>query len=113
MKKTFTTLLFITSLLFYTQTLSEKQMINARATGYAIIAAKNPGVEFSVFVIPWDGVNTLEYNANTQINGSWHPQVVIKGNFFDQIFDGADFSSYSSFVTSEAKFNQLQSNGTQ
>jgi hypothetical protein len=33
-------------------------------------------------------INTLEHNANNQINPSWHPQVVIKGNFFNQGFDG-------------------------
>lgn len=94
-------------------TLSEKQKVNARATGYAIIAAKNPGVNFSVFVIPWDGVNTLEYNANNQINPSWHPQVVIKGNYFNQAFDGSDFTDYSSFVTSQSDFDLYKSTGTQ
>lgn len=94
-------------------TLSEKQKVNARATGYAIIAGKNPGVDFSVFVIPWDGVNTLEYNANNQINPSWHPQVVIKGNFFNQGFDGSDFTTYSSFVTSQSDFDLYKSTGTQ
>lgn|GEM_PF-229204 len=94
-------------------TLSEKQKVNARATGYAIIAGKNPGVDFSVFVIPWDGINTLEHNANNQINPSWHPQVVIKGNFFNQGFDGSDFTSYSSFVTSQSDFDLYKSTGTQ
>lgn len=93
--------------------LSEKQIVNARATGYAIIAAKNPGINFPVFVIPWDGVNTLEYNANNQINPSWHPQVVIKGNYFNQPFDGSDFSIYSSFVTSQSDFDLYKSTGTQ
>jgi hypothetical protein len=93
--------------------LSEKQIVNARATGYAIIAAKNPGINFPVFVIPWDGVNTLEYNANNQIDPSWHPQVVIKGNYFNQPFDGSDFSIYSSFVTSQSDFDLYKSTGTQ
>ncbi|WP_426483552.1 hypothetical protein [Flavobacterium sp. 2] len=33
------------------QALSEVQMQNARATGYAIVAAKNPGKSFSIFII--------------------------------------------------------------
>lgn len=60
------------------QTLSETQMRNARATGYAIVAARNPGRSFSIYMIPWDGVNTLEYNANTQINSGWHPQAAVR-----------------------------------
>jgi hypothetical protein len=95
------------------QTLTEKQMVNARATGYGIIAAKNPGVQFSVFVIPWDGVNTLEYNANNQINNSWHAQAVVKGNYFTQQFDGNDFTQYSSVITSQTEFDLHKSNGTQ
>lgn len=95
------------------QTLSDIQMRNARATGYAIIAAKNPGVMFSVIVIPWDGVNTMEYNANHQINFGWHAQAAIKGNHFTQPFDETDFSSYSSVVISEADFVTYQSTGTQ
>ena len=68
------------------QTLSEKQMQNARATGYAIIASRNPNVDFSVLMVPWDGVNSLEYNANNQINSAWHAQAVVKGNYFSQNF---------------------------
>jgi hypothetical protein len=97
----------------YSQTLSDIQQQNARATGYAIIASKNPGVDFGVMVIPWDGTGTLEYNANTQINVSWHAQAAIKGNFFGQAFDGSNFSGYSSVVTSEAQFDLYKSNGTQ
>ena len=95
------------------QTLSETQLRNARATGYAIIAAKNPGISFSVLVIPWDGVNTLEYNANVQINPGWHAQAAIKGNFFYQAFDGSDFSTYSSVITSQDEFDLYKSTGTQ
>lgn len=95
------------------QTLSETQLRNARATGYAIIAAKNPGISFSVLVIPWDGVNTLEYNANAQINPAWHAQAAIKGNFFDQAFDGNDFSTYSTVITSQDEFDLYKSTGTQ
>ena len=95
------------------QTLSEKQMQNARATGYSIIASKNPSVDFSVYVIPWDGENTLEYNANNQINVGWHAQAVVKGNYFYQNFDGNDFSRYSSVITSQEKFDQYKDKGTQ
>ncbi|WP_276373031.1 hypothetical protein [Chryseolinea sp. H1M3-3] len=95
------------------QTLSEIQMRNARATGYAIVAARNPGQSFSIYVIPWDGVNTLEYNANTQINSGWHAQAAIKGNYFNQTFDGADFSEYSSVVVSQQEFDTHKSTGTQ
>jgi hypothetical protein len=95
------------------QTLSQQQMINARATGYAIVAAKNPGQSFSIYMIPWDGVNTLEYNANNQINPGWHAQAVIKGNYFYQSFDGSDFSTYSTVLCSQAEFDQYKSLGTQ
>ena len=95
------------------QTLSEKQMQNARATGYSIIASKNPSVDFSVYVIPWDGENTLEYNANNQINAGWHAQAVVKGNYFYQNFDGNNFSRYSSVITSQEKFDQYKDKGTQ
>jgi len=95
------------------QTLSETQMRNARATGYAIVAARNPGVNFSVLMIPWDGVNTLEYNAQHQINSVWHAQAAVKGNFFNQAFDGDDFSSYSSVLLSQADFDQYKHLGTQ
>ncbi len=95
------------------QTLSQTQMQNARATGYAIIAARNPGKSISVMVIPWDGVNTLEYNANNQINSYWHAQAAIKGNFFNQNFDGNDFSTYSSVILSQGEFDQYKHTGTQ
>lgn len=95
------------------QTLSQIQMQNARATGYAIIASRNPGISFSVLVIPWDGVNTLEYNAINQINASWRPQAAIKGNYFNQPFDGENFSVYSSVVLSQAEFDLYKSTGTQ
>ncbi|WP_232815802.1 hypothetical protein [Chryseobacterium capnotolerans] len=97
MKKILLLSTILAATLMFGQTLTEKQMMNARATGYAIIAAKNPGLEFGVLVIPWDGVNSLEYNATNQINYAWHPQVVVKGNSFDQPFDGSDFTRYSSF----------------
>ena len=95
------------------QTLTENQMRNARASGYAVVAARNPGVDFSILMIPWDGVNTLEYNANTQINSGWHAQAVVKGNFFYQGFDGNDFSKYSTVILSQEKFDQYKGAGTQ
>jgi len=104
--------LFIPGLLI-SQTITEIQMRNARATGYAIVAARNPGKSFSILMIPWDGINTLEYNANTQINPGWHPQAVVKGNYFYQSFDGSDFSSYSSVTLSQAEFDQYKNIGTQ
>ena len=104
--------LFIPGLLI-SQTITEIQMRNARATGYAIVAARNPGKSFSILMIPWDGINTLEYNANTQINPGWHPQAVVKGNYFYQSFDGSDFSSYSSVTLSQAEFDQYKNMGTQ
>lgn len=95
------------------QTLTEKQRQNARASGYSIIASRNPNVEFSVLMIPWDGINTLEYNANTQINPSWHAQAAVKGNYFYQSFDGSDFSSYSTVLLSQERFDQYKNTGTQ
>ncbi|MFK7058511.1 hypothetical protein V3Q90_00035 [Flavobacterium oreochromis] len=95
------------------QTITDIQIQNARATGYAIIAAKNPGVRFSVMVIPWDKEKTLEQNANNQINPYWHAQCAVKGNYFDQPFDGANFSAYSSVVTSQEEFDLYKSTGTQ
>jgi hypothetical protein len=95
------------------QTLSDTQMRNARATGYAIIAARNPGQKFSVYVIPWDGVSSLESNANTQINSGWHAQAAVKGNFFDQTFANNDFSQYSSVIVSQQEFDLYKSTGTQ
>ena len=112
MKKFYLLLALIVNSLLFSQTLTEKQMVNARATGYAIIAAKNPGVSFSVFVKAWDGSSSLEQIANT-INPSWHAQAAIKGNYFNQAFDGTDFSGYSSVVTSQKEFDQYKSTGTQ
>ena len=109
----FVTFFFSISILGSTQSLSTIQMQNARATGYAIIAAKNPGVSFSVLMIPWDGINTLEHNAQTQINTGWHAQAAIKGNYFYQAFDGSNFSDYSSVVVSQADFDLWKSTGTQ
>lgn len=113
MKKIVVVLLTLIGVSSYSQTLSEVQMQNARATGYAIIAARNPSIDFSVMVIPWDGTHTLEYNAQNQINPSWHPQCVVKGNYFEQTFDGSNFSGYSSVLTSEAQFNLYKNTGTQ
>ena len=113
MKKLYFLTLICISTLSNAQSLSETQMQNARATGYAIIASKNPNIKFSVLVIPWDGVNSLEYNANTQINLAWHPQAVIKGNYFNQDFDGSDFTKYSSFFTSEEEFEENKHLGKQ
>lgn len=93
MKKIFL-LLFFLSILVDSQTITE----NARATGYATVAAKNPGADFSIYIIPWDGINTLEKNANDKINPGWHAQAAIKGNYFNQGFDNSDFTDYSSLV---------------
>lgn len=112
MKKFYLLFVLVVNSLLFSQTLTEKQMINARATGYAIIAAKNPGASFSIFMKPWDGVSSLEQIANT-INSGWHAQAAIKGNYFDQAFDGTDFSGYSSVVTSQEEFDQYKSRGTQ
>ncbi len=106
-------ILLLSSLFASAQTLSDIQKQNARATGYAIVASRNPGKNISIFIIPWDGVHTLEYNANNQINSGWHAQAAIKGNYFDQAFDGGDFTGYSSVVLSEADFNLYKSTGTQ
>jgi hypothetical protein len=110
--------LLIVALLFLnavvkSQSLSETQMRNARASGYAIVAARNPGLSFSILIIPWDGTNTLEYNANSQINTGWHAQAVVKGNFFHQNFDGTDFSNYSTIITSQTEFDLYKHVGTQ
>nr|WP_315193408.1 hypothetical protein [uncultured Flavobacterium sp.] len=105
------------SLLFFStkvaaQTLTALQMQNARATGYAIVAAKNPGKSFSVFMVKWDGVHDLEYNANNQINPGWHAQAAIKGNYFDQAFVNSDFTIYSSVVVSQSEFDAYKATGT-
>ena len=105
-------LLFITSSVMG-QTLSDIQMRNARATGFAIVASRNPGVNFSILMIPWDGVNTLEYNANHQINAGWHAQAAVKGNYFNQEFDGSNFSRYSSVVLSQSSFDIYKNKGSQ
>jgi hypothetical protein len=97
----------------FAQTLTETQMRNARATGFAIVASRNPGMKFSIYMVPWDGQNTLEYNANTQINLGWHAQAAIKGNYFYQGFDGNDFSKYSSVVLSQEEFDKYKGKGTQ
>ncbi|WP_417940971.1 hypothetical protein [Flavobacterium sp. RS13.1] len=94
------------------QSLTELQMQNARATGYAIVAAKNPGKKFSIYMIKWDGLNNLEYNATNQINYAWHPQAVIKGNYFDQPFTDNSFSLYSSVILSQDEFDIYKSTGT-
>jgi hypothetical protein len=94
------------------QTLTALQMQNARATGYAIVAARNPGKSFSVYLVKWDGVHDLEYNANNQINSGWHPQAVIKGNYFSQPFDGTDFTTYSSVVVSQSEFDTYKATGS-
>lgn len=92
--------------------LDDLQMQNARATGYGIVAARNPGKDFSIYMIKWDGVNTLEHNAQTRVGVSWHPQAVIKGNYFSQAFDNNSFSKYSSVLLSESAFNQYKHLGT-
>ena len=93
------------------QTAAALQQQNARATGYAIVAARNPGKSFAVLMIKWDGIHDLEHNANSQINPSWHPQAAVKGNFFNQTFDGTDFTMYSSVVVSQAEFDAYKSTG--
>ncbi len=109
MKKLIFLIPFLVFINYNSQTIAEKQMMNARATGYAVVAAKNPGVDFSILVIPWDGINSLEYNANNQINSAWHAQAAIKGNYFHQDFQDNDFSKYSSVVTSEEDFSNYKS----
>lgn len=108
-KKVFLTLAFLIIALFSiqanAQALAETQEQNARATGYAIVAARNPGKSFPIHMIKWDGTNTLENNANTQINPYWHAQAVVKGNYFDQGFAGSDFTHYSSVLLSQAEFD--------
>jgi hypothetical protein len=94
------------------QTLTALQMQNARATGYAIVAAKNPGKSFSVYMVKWDGIHDLEYNANNQINPGWHPQAAIKGNYFYQAFENNDFTHYSSVVVSQSEFDLYKATGT-
>ena len=118
MKKYFLAFGVLITLLFsaapsQAQTLSQTQMRNARATGYAIVASRNPGVNFSIIMIQWDGVNTLEHNAQNQINPGWHAQAVIKGNYFTQNFDGTDFSNYSSVLLSQSSFDAYKHTGTQ
>lgn len=92
MKKILLLLTLSCAFVLKSQTLSETQMQNARATGYAIVAAKNPGVDFSIYVIPWDGINSLEQNANNKINISWHAQAAVKGQYFNQSFDDSNFT---------------------
>ena len=118
MKKYFLAFGVLITLLFsaapsQAQTLSQTQMRNARATGYAIVASRNPGVNFSIIMIQWDGVNSLEHNAQNQINPSWHAQAVIKGNYFTQNFDGTDFSNYSTVLLSQSSFDAYKHTGTQ
>lgn len=108
-----TTSLILISQALNAQTLEQIQMQNARATGYAIVASRNPGINFSILIIPWDGINSLEYNAQHQINTSWHAQAAVKGNYFYQSFDGNNFSEYSSVVLSEEEFDLYKSTGTQ
>ncbi len=93
------------------QTVTALQQQNARATGYAIVAARNPGKSFAVLLVKWDGVNTLDYNATTQINPGWHAQAAVKGNYFNQTFDGSDFTMYSSVVVSQTEFDNYKSYG--
>ncbi|MFV8351753.1 hypothetical protein [Flavobacterium sp. XS2P14] len=99
------------SLQTYAQTVTALQQQNARATGYAIVAARNPGKSFTVLMIKWDGLHDLEYNANTQINSVWHPQAAVKGNYFNQTFEGSDFAMYSSVVVSQAEFDLYKDTG--
>ncbi|MEN2401774.1 hypothetical protein GKZ90_0018440 [Flavobacterium sp. MC2016-06] len=110
--KTICSSLFLFSIVTNAQTLTATQQQNARATGYAIVAAKNPGKSFAVYMIKWDGIHDLEYNANNQINYMWHPQAVIKGNYFDQAFSGNDFSMYSSVIVSQTEFDIYKNTGS-
>ena len=89
------------------------QKLNARATAYAFIAGRNPGLQFSLYMIPWDGTGTLEANCNGQINTGWHPQVAVKGNYFSQAFDSTDFTQYSSIIGDQGTFDSYKANGTQ
>ncbi|WP_230156686.1 tail fiber protein [Flavobacterium sp. CECT 9288] len=104
--------LFFFSTVVNSQTLSAVQLQNARATGYAIVASKNPGKSFSILMIKWDGINDLEYNANNQINPGWHPQAVVKGNYFYQAFENNDFSNYSSVLVSQSEFDYFKHTGS-
>lgn len=109
------TFLFATLVYYcgYSQTLTDLQMQNARATGFGVVAARNPGKSFSIYMIQWDGINTLEHNANTQINSGWHAQAVIKGEYFNHPFDGTDFTKYSSVLLSEEEFETYKHTGSQ
>jgi len=89
------------------------QKFNSRASGYSVVAARNPGASFSILMIPWDGSTTLENNCNSQINAGWHAQAAIKGNYFYQAFDNSDFTSYSTVITDQGTFDSYKSVGTQ
>jgi hypothetical protein len=108
MKYIISVLLFLFTVIVKSQTLSAIQQQNARATGYAIVASKNPGKSFAIYIIKWDRVNSLEFNANNQINSTWHAHAAIKGNYFDQPFVDSDFTYYSSVVTSQAEFDKYK-----
>jgi hypothetical protein len=104
--------LFLFAVSLSSQTLNVTQQQNARATGYAIVAARNPGKSFSIYMVKWDGIHDLEYNANNQINSLWHAQAAIKGNYFDQTFIGSDFTYYSSVVVSQSEFDTYKNTGS-
>jgi len=94
------------------QDLTYSQKVNARATGYAIVASKNPGIKVSIYLIKWDGINTLEHNAQNKINSSWHAQAAVKGNYFNQSFTNHNFIDYSSVIQSQAEFDLYKNTGT-
>ncbi len=89
------------------------QKMNARASAYGVVAANNPGINFSLYMIRWDGSTDLETNCNTQLNSSWHAQVAVKGNFFSQTFDGNDFTGYSTVIADQTNFDTYKAQGTQ
>lgn len=77
--KLFCVLFFAINANSQTMLITAMQQLDAKATGYAIIASRNLGKIFPVYVIKGDGVNSLQQNVNNQINSAWHPQAVVKG----------------------------------
>ena len=90
------------------------QKINARASAFSAVAGANPGKSFSLIMLAWNGTtNNLDTFCQNLINSSWHAQVVVKGNYFNQSFNNSDFWSYSTAITSQAEFDTYRSTGTQ
>ena len=90
------------------------QKINARSSAWAAIAGKNPGTSFSVIMLDWDNTTTnLTSFCNSRINNGWFPQAAVKGNYFSQAFDGSDFWSYATVLTSQSEFDSYRTTGSQ